>query len=257
MTWVRIDDHFDEHPKLAQVGPIGWGVWLAGLAYCNRNLTDGFIPYSIAEGIGGNWTIRVPDENPENDREQLWDIARASGMHGEDMDTEWIIERLIQAGLWEHCYGGYRVHDYDDYQPTKAEVMAQREQKAKAGRAGGLAARRAGAKADATADAQSPAIARGTAEVVAESKPVPVPKPTPIFEVLSEVLGTGVVPDFMEPWQLYEERTRHKASQKVKDWLEDLHARFSRRELIAAMKATPNPRDRDWLKKVDQSLEAA
>jgi hypothetical protein len=30
---------------MMQVSPTVWGVWLAGLAYANRNLTDGFIPW--------------------------------------------------------------------------------------------------------------------------------------------------------------------------------------------------------------------
>ena len=51
MAWVKIDDHFDEHPKIAQAGPLAVAVWLAGLAYCNRNLTDGFIPWSKAQGL--------------------------------------------------------------------------------------------------------------------------------------------------------------------------------------------------------------
>jgi hypothetical protein len=252
VTWVRIDDHFDEHPKLAAVGPIGWGVWLAGLAYSNRNLTDGFIPYSVAEGIGGNWQVRIPVENDE-DREQVWDIARGSGMHGEDMDTSWVIDLLLLNGLWERCAGGYRVHDYDDYQPTKAEVMAMRQQKAAAGRAGGLAARR---QARAKADAQPPAEASAATPAEAESKPIPIPTPTPVPEVHSNVLSTADL-DFIEPWQLFEERTRRTASQKVRDWLEDLHARFSRRELLTAMKVVPGPRESDWLKKVDAYLEGA
>lgn len=35
MVWVKIDDHFDEHPKMQQIGPLGWGYWLAGLV-CER-----------------------------------------------------------------------------------------------------------------------------------------------------------------------------------------------------------------------------
>ena len=89
MPWVRVDDHFNEHPKLAKVGPLGWGIWLAGLAYCNRNLTDGFIPLSIAEGFGGSFsTLDSPDKNG---RQQIWTLARGSGFNGEDMTSSWVI----------------------------------------------------------------------------------------------------------------------------------------------------------------------
>ncbi len=173
MPWVRVDDHFDEHPKMAAVGPVGWGVWLAGLAYCNRNLTDGFIPYAIAEGIGGSWHIRDPvTEDGELDnglretrgRERLWSIDIGSGMHGENITTDWVIAHLLRVGLWEEVVGGYRIHDYGEYQPTKAQVLADRAAKAAAGRAGGIAA----------------AKARGRAPDVAKRQPVPVPKPVPV-----------------------------------------------------------------------------
>ena len=166
MPWIRVDDHFDEHPKHAAVGPVGWGVWLAGLAYCNRNLTDGFIPYAIAEGIGGAWRVREPvedDEELENgvrtvrDRERIWSIDIGSGMHGENITTQWVIEQLVRVGLWEPVRGGYYVHDYPEYQPTRAQIGAERAQKAAAGRAGGLAAAIARAKADATAAAKADA----------------------------------------------------------------------------------------------------
>ena len=169
MTWVRIDDRFNEHPKLAAVGPVGWGIWIAGLAYCNRNLTDGFIPRAIAIGFGGDWTLLVRPEpgDPNPDRELVWTIDRGTGAHGESMDTQWIIDRLVDNDLWNETPGGYLVHDYSDYQPTKAEVLQQRAQKEAAGRAGGIAAARARAMAD------------GTAEGLAKPKQNRTPNPSP------------------------------------------------------------------------------
>lgn len=170
MPWVRIDDHFDEHPKLAAVGPLAWGVWLAGIAYCNRNLTDGFIPRSKAHSFT---TFETVDE--EN---LVWTLGRSSGHSGFDIDSEWVIGLLLGQGLWEIVPGGYRVHDYEDFQPTKAQVLADREQKRAAGKAGGEAAARARAKRSAIASGTAGAKAEG----VAESKPVPKPKPKPDTE---------------------------------------------------------------------------
>jgi len=241
MPWVRIDDHFNEHPKLAAVGPVGWGIWLAGLAYSNRNLTDGFIPRAVAVGFGGDWCVQVPEERDGKPGNIIWEISRTSGYSGEDMETSWVIDLLLDAGLWELAPGGFYIHDYPDYQPTKAEVLAQKAAKVAAGQAGGIAAAKARAKANGQAGA--------AASAVAESKPVPVPVP----QVLQEV----PYPDdgIMEPWQLYEERTHRKASQKVRNWLEDLHVRHSRKELVAAMLAMPDPRKEGWLKLVDMYLE--
>src|SRR3990167_5873482 len=122
MPWVKIDDHFNEHPKLALVGPLGWGIWLAGLAYCNRNLTDGFIPRSIAHTFSDFELVEADD--------RLTRISRSCGHVGDDITGEWVAAILVEAGIWEEVPGGYRIHDYADYQPTKAQVLAEREQKA-------------------------------------------------------------------------------------------------------------------------------
>jgi hypothetical protein len=124
MAWVRIDDHFDEHPKMQRVGPLGWGYWLAGLAYCNRNLTDGFIPWNKARTL---CSFEVAEDDGA-----VWEISRVSGMAGEDMSADWLIGLLIGAGLWETVRSekgrieGYRIHDYQEYQPSKAQIEAER-----------------------------------------------------------------------------------------------------------------------------------
>ena len=124
MPWIKVDDHFDEHPKMARVGPLGWALWLAGLAYCNRNLTDGFIPYITARRLV-SWDFLMPRNG--SDIESVWTVGINTGMHGEDVDSELVIGMLMDAGLWEECTGGYRVHDYMQYQPSKADVVAERQ----------------------------------------------------------------------------------------------------------------------------------
>jgi hypothetical protein len=114
MGWIRISDDYYDHAKFAEVGPIGVAVWLAGLAYCNRNLTDGFIPRTAAnrlicvDGLGiftGNFS-------------------------GEDATVEDGIQELVESGLWIKVPRGYQVHDYLDYQPSGDEVRAKRERNA-------------------------------------------------------------------------------------------------------------------------------
>lgn len=118
MPWIRVDDHFNEHPKLAQVGPLGWGYWVAGLAYCNRNLTDGFIPRASAQSLG---VFEVCSG------ELRYDICVTSGMQGDDVDAGFVIGLLLDAGLWYEVSGGYRVHDYLEHQPSKAKILGERD----------------------------------------------------------------------------------------------------------------------------------
>ncbi len=148
MVWVKLDDAFGENPKIASLSDSAVALFVMGLAYCNRNLTDGFIPGPI--GLG---QLRYCDGNAVP-----------------------AIRELEAAGIWEPAGGGWEVHDFAVYQPTRAQVEAEREAKSRAGRAGGLARAQARAKAPALA----PAKARAKAPDLAESKPVPVPVPVPV-----------------------------------------------------------------------------
>jgi hypothetical protein len=47
MVWVKLDDHFDDDPRIAAVGPAGAGLLAMLLAYSNRNLTDGFLVANV------------------------------------------------------------------------------------------------------------------------------------------------------------------------------------------------------------------
>jgi len=162
MPWIKVDDHYDEHRKFMECGPLGHALWLSGMAYCNRNLTDGFIPWSAARTLL-SWEFLEP---PDDDGRRLRvAISVTSGMSGGDVDAEYVISLLTACGLWDEVSGGYVVHDYAEYQPTKEQVLAERAAKAAAGKAGGQASARARAKA--------PATARGQAKL----NPVPVPVP--------------------------------------------------------------------------------
>jgi len=108
MTYARVDDQFTEHPKVLEIGPLGEALWLRGLLYASRNLTDGFVPMAFLRRMG-------------------------------DMDALQQVPHLIAAGLWHECEGGYRIHDYDDWQRTKADIDAIAEVRAQAGRVGGIA----------------------------------------------------------------------------------------------------------------------
>jgi hypothetical protein len=175
MAWVRIDDHFDEHPKMAKVGPIGWGVWMAGLAYCNRNLTDGFIPWTKAHTLT-SFDLRDDDG-------VVCTLTRDYGDHEFDIDASWVIDLLVSARLWIVVKGGFMVHDYENYQPSKAQIEEERAKKRAAGQAGGQAAAMARAQAGATAEPKQvlqQETSTSSSETQAKSNPKPNPTPNPV-----------------------------------------------------------------------------
>ena len=156
MTWVRIDDQFRHHPKVATAGPLGIALHVCGLSYAAEYLTDGFIPRGAVNTLcdfEGVWDKRF---RPGSEDDFAWTVAEVRDL-------------LVSVGMWDEVQGGYQIHDYLDYNPSKADVLAERDRKAAAGQAGG----KASAKARAQRSAQAPA----QADRQAESKPVPVPVP--------------------------------------------------------------------------------
>lgn len=153
MGWVRLDDAFYDHPKLAAVGPLGIALWATALGWCNRNLTDGHLPASRARTLLDFDGIAVVD-----------------GMHGEDVTAQTVIDQLVAVGLWDETDGGYEVHDYLDFQPSAEQIRArqvdQHNAKVLAGKK-----RAAGAQRD-----QHGRLKTGRSQ---PPEPAPQPPPTP------------------------------------------------------------------------------
>jgi hypothetical protein len=108
MPWIKVDDQIAHHPKFMAAGAVASWLWVCGQSYCARYLTDGFVPESALPTLG----------NVTN--------AKAHA------------QTLVRVGLWEPAEGGYRIHDYLQFQPSRAEVEERRRQRANAGRKGGL-----------------------------------------------------------------------------------------------------------------------
>lgn len=107
--WFKVDDKFHDHPKARKAGKAAIGVWVLAGTWCADHLTDGFVP------------------------------AHTLSRWGTKADAK----KLVDAGLWEPAEfdgeKGWRFRKWDRYQPTRASKKAQREARAQAGRAGGLA----------------------------------------------------------------------------------------------------------------------
>lgn len=153
--WIKLDDRIVRHPKFVQAGPIAAWLWVGGMCYCGNGLTDGFIPRAALHGLAA-----IP--KPE----------RYAAL-------------LVSSGLWETTEGGWLVHDYHDYQPTREWAEKRQEQRREAGRIGG---RRSGDKRSETpseneasrlasrlATRQVSTQANGQVVTQAKTNPVPVP----------------------------------------------------------------------------------
>lgn len=165
MTWVRIDEAFARHPKVAQAGPLALAMHVAALCYCNQYLTDGFVPRAAVTTMLDFEGIAV-DVDPDDDDTQC--VGHRAGW--------WTATQALEdAGLWDNVSGGWRIHDYLDYQPSKAQVIAERAQRQAAGKAGGQASAKARAQRKSKQNASDTPT-----DGQAESNPVPVSVPGPL-----------------------------------------------------------------------------
>lgn len=215
MTWVRLDDGFARHPKVVAAGPLAMAMQVAALGYCNRELTDGFVPRGVARTL--------LDFEVEHDG-KVFTLSYTCGMAGDDVTAAWVIDCLIEAGMWEEAPGGYQIHDYLAYQPSKEEVLALRETRAEIGRKGGL---KRGENLREANEANAKQIAKQNpskypSKIEAKSNPTPVPVPTPSLDVSktssSHPPAGGYPADFEAFWKDYPSVTNNSKKKAHNAW---------------------------------------
>lgn len=118
MVWSKNDDNCDSHPKVARLSHISYRLWVMGRNYSCLHLTDGHLDQAALQLLRG--MARVSD-----------DEMRAS-----------VVELLhvpmnYKVGLWEKNGDGYEVHDFLEFNPSRAKVLLERKRKQEAGRKGG------------------------------------------------------------------------------------------------------------------------
>lgn len=152
--WSKIDDQFYLRPKNALIDRDGQDLYLAGLVFSSGQLTDGVIPVGKL-GLLALWA-------------KLPDVANVLA----------IAKQLVEANYWHLLEdGSYVIHDFLDYNPSRAEVEALREARSEAGRRGGqkTASKRA---------SKSQAIAMASDQAKLQQSSTPSPYPYPLKEVV-------------------------------------------------------------------------
>lgn len=100
MPWVKLDDRFPTHRKVALLSDRAFRLYVSGLCWSSENLTEGRI-----------LTRELPF------------IARVRGLKS-------VAKELEDAGLWDPSDGGWTIHDYLEYNPDRAKVQAERKSNA-------------------------------------------------------------------------------------------------------------------------------
>jgi hypothetical protein len=121
VSWSKLDDNFPDHPKVVRLGvlrPLAGWLFVCGLAYCARYLTDGFIPRE-----------RLPLLMSVEHLSVATGGVRGLASVGEDVTVEMLAARLVEVGLWHHRDDGFQVHDYLEYNPSRQKVLDERKRK--------------------------------------------------------------------------------------------------------------------------------
>jgi len=164
MTWVRYDDQFPIHRKVAGLTNMLYRLHTEAIFWCARNATDGVIRRDDLATVGPRLT---PERCTELVRRNLW--------HEFDDICEKCRKLYKEAGTPDPV-DGWVIHEYLAFQPSRAKMEKERQLKADR-QAKWLAARKAGrggrdASQDASVDASKDAL-----ETALETLTPPRPAP--------------------------------------------------------------------------------
>ncbi len=93
MAWFKVDDNLAFHCKTMTAGNAAMGLWVRAGSWSMQMLTDGCIPAAICRQLG----------------------------------TESQAKKLVEAGLWEATADGWRFHGWEERQPSRVSVEAERQ----------------------------------------------------------------------------------------------------------------------------------
>jgi hypothetical protein len=100
MTWFKVDDHLHSHRKAMRAGTEAMGLWVLAGSWSAAEESDGWVPGYVLTRLAGP-------------------------------GAEQLAEALVRAGLWhqdnQDGEDGYVFHAWADFQPTRAQLEAKRE----------------------------------------------------------------------------------------------------------------------------------
>jgi hypothetical protein len=94
VAWGKIDDKLHSAIKWRMTPKPARALWATALSWSMDQLTDGLVPDGMLGALDG-----TADE----------------------------ADALVGTGLWERVDGGYLFHDWLDYQPSREQVLAERD----------------------------------------------------------------------------------------------------------------------------------
>ncbi len=110
MSWVKIDDEFPDHKKVASLSNDAFCLHVTAMCWVAKWQTDGKLPSKLLGKLA--WRCQDP--------------ASAAS-------------ELVTSGVWETTPEGWEIHDFLEYNPSKAQIAELAETRSEAGKAGAMA----------------------------------------------------------------------------------------------------------------------
>jgi hypothetical protein len=107
VAYATLDDNLADHPKVFSLSDAAFRLHVSGIIYCARQRTDGNVPGEKVKAL-------VPRFRPS------------------------ALQELVARGMWMPILDGaaYNIHDYLDWNLSRAQIEARRESRSKSGRRG-------------------------------------------------------------------------------------------------------------------------
>lgn len=151
---MKLSDGFYDHEKFDGLDLAAIGLWAVGLAFANRNRTDGVVRTGFVSRVA----------------------------------TKKQVAALLDAGLWVECDDGYRIHNYLKHQNSAEDIEALSSVRKEMGKRGGTK-RAANAKQIASKPPSKPQ-AEEEVEVENNQPPSP-PSPEQRFKMAARLLAVA------------------------------------------------------------------
>jgi hypothetical protein len=173
MAWAAIDDAILDNGKIGRAGALGLLLHTAAIVWCARNLTDGRIPKAkVPCLLNLSGVLVAPGNDAGVPRRGVGDAERVRP------DADAIAEHLAAVGLWHDRGDEWELHDYLEYNPSRAHVLYLRACRAAAGRTGGLRSAAGRARGGPESAAESPTSKQVLKQNSSKTQP-PSPSPSP------------------------------------------------------------------------------
>jgi hypothetical protein len=144
---IALDDNIEDHPKFAGLSNDAFALWVRCVGYCRRNVTDGFVPGPAA-------------------------LARARTASAKKAIAELLkVSPGCSNPLWREVDGGYQIHDYLEWNPSKEQVEQKLAALREKGRRGGLRSGAARSKPEPETNQRAEAEPKQAASGLVQAEP--------------------------------------------------------------------------------------